>query len=371
LAPRYVALDTAGCGRPGQESQICRKIARSMNILTTKPEFVGAGPNRPCNWREAMRRAIRDPVELCQRLGLDERLASRAKEVGNEFGVFVPLEYLERIRMGDWEDPLLRQVFPYSDESNDVDGFVTDPVGDGSSRIAPGLLHKYQGRVLLVVTGQCAVHCRYCFRRHYPYAEVRRGLEDWLPSLRLLAEDRSITEVLLSGGDPLTLGDQRLGELVHRITQIPHVRRLRIHTRLPIVIPQRVTEELIDRLVSTRLSVYVVVHVNHAQELDRSVLEALAGLVDAGLVVLNQSVLLRGVNDSLDSLVKLSERLVDHRVMPYYLHQLDRVAGASHYEVPEEEGLRLVREMRKHLPGYAVPRYVRETAGETHKTILA
>ena len=246
-----------------------------------------------------------------------------------------------------------------------------DPVGDANALQAAGLLQKYQGRGLLITTGACAIHCRYCFRRHYPYSDSPRSPDDWQPALDRLAADHTIDEVILSGGDPLTLVDRHLAELARRIERIDHVRRLRIHTRLPIVIPQRVTGELIGWLTATPLTPIVVVHANHSQEIDDATAAALSRLVDAGIPVLNQAVLLRGVNDNVAALVGLSRRLIDLRVMPYYLHQLDRVQGAAHFEVPIARGMALVEEMRRQLPGYAVPRYVQEVAGEPHKRVLA
>jgi EF-P beta-lysylation protein EpmB len=265
---------------------------------------------------------------------------------------------------------LLRQVLPLADESVDVPGFTADPVGDRSARLGPGLLQKYEGRVLLITTGACAVHCRYCFRRHYPYADGPHSPSAWEPALAQIAEDDSIHEVILSGGDPLTLVDEQLAQLVARIAQIPHVERLRIHTRLPVIIPERVTRSMLAWLRGTRLAPIVIVHANHAAELDDAVAESLAKLVDAGVVVLNQAVLLRGVNDTADAQYELCQRLVNLRVMPYYLHQLDRVAGAAHFEVPEPAGHAIIAELCRRLPGYAVPRYVREVEGAASKISL-
>jgi EF-P beta-lysylation protein EpmB len=274
------------------------------------------------------------------------------------------------MRPGDVNDPLLRQVLPLADELDDVPGFTADPVGDADALAQPGLLHKYDGRVLMVTTGACAVHCRYCFRRHFPYAQSPRTLADWQPAIDRIAFDASIREVILSGGDPLMLVDRVLAELVEELAEIPHLRRLRVHTRLPIVIPERVTDGLIDLLRRARLTPIVVVHANHVNELDESVAASLSRLVDAGIPLLNQAVLLRGVNDSVGAQAALCERLVDLRVIPYYLHQLDRVAGAAHFEVPVGEGQRLLRQLRERLPGYAVPRYVTEIAGSGSKTVL-
>jgi EF-P beta-lysylation protein EpmB len=261
----------------------------------------------------------------------------------------------------------LRQVLPIADEMVKVPGFTADPVDDAAAMRQSGLLHKYHGRVLLVTTGTCAVHCRYCFRRHFAYDDSPRSLADWRPALEEIAGDASVHEVILSGGDPLTIVDRALGELVERLAEIPHLKRLRIHTRLPIVIPERVTDALVDMLHNCRLTPIVVVHANHANELDAQVAAALARLTGAGVVLLNQAVLLAGVNDSVEAQAALCERLVDLGVMPYYLHQLDRVAGAAHFEVPIGTGLKIVEELRGRLPGYAVPRYVQEVAGADSK----
>jgi EF-P beta-lysylation protein EpmB len=318
-----------------------------------------------------MKTAIRDPIELCRALGLSPESQDAAIRASRGFAVFVPLGYVARMRPGDPRDPLLRQVLPVADELQQNPDFTEDPVGDDTARTSPGLLRKYQGRALMITTGACAVHCRYCFRRHYPYAEGPHSPKLWSEALDEIANDKSIEEVILSGGDPLALVDSQLAELVHRLAEIPHLRRLRVHTRLPIVVPERVTDSLIVWFRGTRLVAVVVVHANHARELDEDVAAALAKLADAGVPLLNQAVLLRGVNDGVRTLVELSRRLLDCRVMPYCLHQLDRVAGAAHFEVPVEEGLQIVRQMRAALPGYAVPRFVREIPGEPSKRVLA
>ena len=275
------------------------------------------------------------------------------------------------MRPGDPADPLLRQVLPLATETEWPPGYSCDPVGDQQASLLPGLLHKYQGRVLIVATGACAVHCRYCFRRHFPYQESPRTLPAWSGALDHIASDASIHEVILSGGDPLTLVDESLAELATRIAAIPHVRRLRIHTRLPIMIPERVTPELLSWLTGTRLAPVMVIHANHPAELQGTAAAAVRKIVAAGVPTLNQAVLLRGINDAVETLVELSERLVDLGVMPYYLHQLDRVAGAAHFEVPAEQGRQFVDELRRRLPGYAVPRYVQEVAGEPYKIPLS
>jgi EF-P beta-lysylation protein EpmB len=320
------------------------------------------------NWRQAMKAAIRDPDELCRAVGLDDRWREPARRAAAQFPVFAPLEFLARVVPGDPFDPLLRQVLPLEDETRQVPGYSPDPVGDGPARREAGLLQKYAGRALLITTGACAIHCRYCFRRHYPYDETPRSLDAWAPAFQHLAADTTLDEVLLSGGDPLTLVDEQLAALAHRLAAIPHLRRLRIHTRLPIVIPQRVDDALLAWLRGTRLAPIMVIHANHPAEIDDAVATALGRLVDAGIPVLNQAVLLHGVNDNVEALAELSRRLVNLRVLPYYLHQLDRVAGAAHFEVPIPRGQELVKELEAQLPGYAVPRYVREIPGAESKT---
>jgi EF-P beta-lysylation protein EpmB len=343
-----------------------------MTILSHAPPIVRprlAVP-RYASWQDALKDAVRDPDELCRLLDLSPDTAHAARAAARQFPLFAPRGFVARMRPGDPGDPLLRQVLPLTEELAEAAGFVRDPVGDHAAVRQPGLLQKYHGRVLLITTGTCAVHCRYCFRRNFPYDESPRSLEDWRPAIEEIAADATVQEVILSGGDPLTLVDATLGQLVALLADIPHLRRLRIHTRLPIVISERVTSELIDILCRHRLTTIVVVHANHANELDGQVAAALGKLADAGIVLLNQAVLLAGVNDSVEAQAALCERLVDLRVMPYYLHQLDRVTGAAHFEVPINLGRRIIEELRARLPGYAVPRYVQEVAGTTNKTIL-
>ena len=344
-----------------------------MTILSTAPAIVRPRLSAPryATWQAAMKDAIRDPAELCRLLDLPSEMAMTASVAAGDFSLFVPRGFATKMRAGDPDDPLLRQVLPLADELDRIPGFDRDPVGDSAATRQSGLLHKYHGRVLLVLNGTCAVHCRYCFRRHFPYAESPRSLADWRPALNAIAADTSIHEVILSGGDPLTIVDETLAELAKQLATIPHLRRLRMHTRLPIVIPERVTHALVELLRASRLAPIVVVHANHANELDGRVASAFAKMVDAGIVMLNQAVLLRGVNDSADAQAGLCERLVDLRVMPYYLHQLDRVTGAAHFEVPVETGRQIMAELRSRLPGYAVPRYVREIPGGDYKKIIA
>jgi EF-P beta-lysylation protein EpmB len=340
-----------------------------MTILSAKTPAVRPRNVVPryASWQAALRDSVRDADELCRLLELPQEVAAIAKRSVGSFPLFVPRGYVARMRLGDINDPLLRQVLPVEDEMVDVPGFVTDAVNDAAATRQPGLLQKYAGRVLLVTTGACAVHCRYCFRRSFPYDESPRSVDEWRPAIEEIAADSSIHEVILSGGDPLTLVDATLEALVERLAAIPHVRRLRVHTRLPIVLPERVTESFVELIRDCGLTPVVVVHANHAKELDAHVAAALAKMTDGGIMLLNQAVLLAGVNDTIDAQAALSERLVDLRVLPYYLHQLDRVAGAAHFEVPVATGMRIVEELKTRLPGYAVPKYVQEVVGASSK----
>jgi EF-P beta-lysylation protein EpmB len=328
-----------------------------------------ADPNL-LDWQVVLADAVTDPAQLCRELDLPESVAEAAVGAAREFSVLVPRTFLARMRTADPFDPLLAQVLPREVELEHVGGFKADPLGETHAIETPGLLQKYANRSLIVTTGRCGVHCRFCFRRHFAFPICPKTPKCPESVLRRIAADPSIHEIILSGGDPLTLADENLHELTAQISQIPHIRRLRVHTRLPILVPQRVTDGLLSCLSGGDVPSIVVIHVNHPAEIDRHVARALGRLVDAGVPVLSQSVLLRGVNDQIDVLAELFERLVDLRVMPYYLHQLDRVAGAAHFEVPEETGVRLVQQLRTRLPGYAVPRYVREIVGAANKVVL-
>ncbi len=321
-------------------------------------------------WQSQLARAITDPAELLAAVGLGEKWLPPALAAARLFPLRVPRGFVARMRHGDPYDPLLRQVLPLAEECLTAEGFGTDPVGDLDAMAAPGVLHKYQGRVLLTVTGACAVHCRYCFRRHFPYTDANPATDQWHTALEYIAGDDTIREVILSGGDPLTLSDRRLAEFTRQLEAISHLRRLRLHTRLPIVLPERVNDELLAWLGNARLKTVVVVHANHAEEIDYSVRTALGFLKEAGVELLNQSVLLRGVNDSADALTSLSEKLFEAGVLPYYLHMLDKVQGAAHFEVSETETRRLMTELQERLPGYLVPRLVREIAGASGKALM-
>jgi EF-P beta-lysylation protein EpmB len=323
---------------------------------------------QPASWQRQWREAVTDPAELLAALGLG-RLAP-PPAAGGGFPLRVPRAFLARMRPGDPRDPLLRQVLPLAEEDLAVEGFGLDAVGDLATRAAPGVLHKYQGRALLVATGSCAVHCRYCFRRHFPYADEGASADRWRGALAWLAGQPDVSEVLLSGGDPWSLSDARLREFTDGLRGVPHVRRLRVHTRLPVVLPDRVDAGLLAWVRGLHLPLVVVVHANHARELDATTGRAFADLRAAGATVLNQAVLLRGVNDDAEALADLSEALFAQGVLPYYLHQLDRVAGAAHFAVDDAAALRLHEALRRRLSGYLVPRLVREVPGAPYKVPL-
>jgi len=321
-------------------------------------------------WQQLLADAVSDPRELCTLLELDPALVLPALAAAKDFALRVPRSYVARMRKGDPKDPLLLQVLPVAAETEVVEGFVSDPVGDMDRQAAQGLLHKYHGRALLVATGACAVHCRYCFRRHFPYSEASALHQGWLGAVEHLRADPSITEVILSGGDPWSLSDRRLEQLTDALQDIPHIRRLRVHTRYPIVLPERIDGGLLAWLQGVRLQKVVVMHANHAREIDDSVRQACRKLAGAGVTLLNQSVLLQGVNDSVDALAELSEALFETHVLPYYLHVLDKVRGAAHFDLPESRALQLHQELTARLPGYLVPRLVREIAGAPAKTAV-
>jgi EF-P beta-lysylation protein EpmB len=321
-------------------------------------------------WQQLLADAVSDPRELCTLLDLDPDLILPAVAAAKDFALRVPRSYVARMRKGDPNDPLLLQVLPVAAETEVVEGFVTDPVGDMNRRAAQGLLHKYQGRALLVTTGACAVHCRYCFRRHFPYGDESALQQGWQPALDHLRADPSITEVILSGGDPWSLSDRRLKQLTDALQGIPHIRRLRVHTRYPIVLPERIDGGLLAWLQGLRLQKVVVMHANHAREIDASVRLACRKLSEAGVTLLNQAVLLKGVNDSVTALAELSEALFETHVLPYYLHVLDKVRGAAHFDLPESRALQLHQELTARLPGYLVPKLVREVAGAPAKTAV-
>ena len=328
------------------------------------------GACQTAGWHRDLALAFRAVGPLLDSLGLRPDQVPDLDPQPHPFRLLVPRGFAALMARGDPWDPLLRQVLPLGVEGTLTPGFLLDPVGDRAATRVPGLLQKYQGRTLLMAHGACAVHCRYCFRRHFPYPDMGGYAVRTASALDAIQGDPSLMEVILSGGDPLLLEDGPLADLIQRLAAIPHLRRVRVHSRLPVVLPSRVTEQLCELLVATRLKPVLVIHANHVRELGGPARSALAALCRAGVTLLNQSVLLRGINDSVCALVALSEGLFDSGVLPYYLHQLDPVQGSAHFSVADAEALPLMETLRARLPGYLVPRLVRDIAGEASKTPL-
>lgn len=316
------------------------------------------------NWRDIFQQNFRTWHSLAEFLELTpEQQSFINKSPG--FSLNVPRRLVSKMAKGTLDCPILKQFLPTVNELNQNSLFVIDPVGDQHARCGGKLLHKYQGRVLLVCTSVCAMHCRYCFRQNFDYDKEDKTFAE---ELRQIEEDDSIHEVILSGGDPLALSNRLLDSLLQRLAAIPHIKRIRFHTRFPVGIPERIDNEFIEMIKQHRCQFWIVLHINHPIEMDAAVLGSIKSLRQTGAVVCNQAVLLKGVNDSAEILRQLCETLVDNGVLPYYLHQLDRVAGAAHFEVSEEEGRELIRQLQEVLPGYAIPNYVKEIAGEKSKT---
>ena len=323
------------------------------------------------NWQSQLSDLITDPLELLEVLKLcPEQLLSGAILASEQFKLRVPRAFVGKMTVGDPLDPLLLQVLPHHLELEDYPDFVTDPLGEEQANQQPGVLHKYKSRFLLTLTGACAVHCRYCFRRHFPYQENLPKNEDWLNIKDYIESQPDINEVIFSGGDPLTLSNRKLKLWIDRLESLPQIKFLRIHSRVPIVIPNRVDEELVSLLKNSRLRIILVVHSNHAAELDDLTCAKLSLLVQQQITVLNQAVLLKGINNSAQVLVDLSYRLFDAGVMPYYLHVLDKVKGAHHFDLSPKEINLIYKDVLENLPGYLVPKLVREIAGEKNKTPL-
>lgn len=323
------------------------------------------------NWQSQLSDLITDPSELLSLLELSsEQLLSGAILASEKFKLRVPRAFVGKMNAKNPLDPLLLQVLPHHLELEEHPEFVTDPLGEEAANQLPGVLHKYKSRFLLTLTGACAVHCRYCFRRHFPYQENLPKNEDWLNIKNYIEANPNINEIILSGGDPLTLSNRKLALWLERLSSLKQIKILRIHSRVPIVIPNRIDEELISLLKNSRLRIVLVVHSNHASELDDFTCSKLLQLSDHHITVLNQAVLLKGVNDSAQTLVDLSYRLFEARVMPYYLHVLDKVKGAQHFDLDSSEIDEIYRDVLANLPGYLVPKLVREIAGEKNKTLL-
>ncbi|MFT7178384.1 MAG: EF-P beta-lysylation protein EpmB [Oceanospirillaceae bacterium] len=325
----------------------------------------------PEDWRTQLREAYRTPQQLLAALGFSTAQQTTMLADDHGFSTLVPKAFAQKMRPQDPTDPLLLQVLPRAQEATTDPSFNNDPLQEASFNPMPGIVHKYQGRALLIAAGHCAINCRYCFRRHYPYGDQKRARSEWQQSLSYIEQHPDIEEIILSGGDPLALTDSKLFELITAIEAIPHVNRLRIHSRLPIVLPQRITLKLCQRLERSRLTCVMVVHANHANELAEDVAQACTQLREHKVHLLNQSVLLAQVNDNLASLKELSERLFELGVMPYYLHLPDHVAGTTHFFVSLEHGQSILAQMQACMSGYLVPKLVREEPGKLSKTLYS
>lgn len=322
------------------------------------------------DWKAELSNCISSIDQLLQQLGLNSKDLKASQLATQEFSIKVPQHYAQLMEYGNPEDPLLKQVLPIKAELKQDPGFSTDPVNESEYNPVAGIVHKYRNRVLMIISPNCAINCRYCFRRHFPYQENRQSKQQWLQALEYLKNRPEINEVIYSGGDPLAANDNFLGWLTQQIESIKHIKRLRIHTRLPVVIPNRVDNQLLDWLGNTRLKPTMVLHINHANEIDSKLCQAVDQLKAAGISVLNQSVLLKGVNDSSEQLIALSEKLFDAGIMPYYLHMLDPVQGASHFDIPVDRALTIFSQMQAELPGFLLPKLVQERAGETSKSLI-
>ncbi|KJF88412.1 EF-P beta-lysylation protein EpmB [Photobacterium leiognathi] len=326
-------------------------------------------PSVEQNWLNDLSNAISDPFTLLKLLKIDPTPWENGLAARKLFALRVPLSFVDKMEIGNPYDPLLRQILPLAQEFEVHQGYSVDPLEEQQNEI-PGLLHKYHNRVLLIVKGGCAVNCRYCFRRHFPYSDNKGNKRQWQQSLEYIAAHPEINEVILSGGDPLMAKDHELQWLIEHIAAIPHIKRLRIHSRLPVVIPNRITDALCQILAETRLQTILVTHINHANEIDDALKTAMQKLKQANVTLLNQGVLLKGVNDSVAALTDLSETLFDAGIQPYYLHVLDRVQGAAHFMVDDEIARQLMAGLITKVSGYLVPKLTREIGGRASKTPL-
>ena len=326
--------------------------------------------NKANAWQTSLSQAISDPQELLALLELDPALLPAATDASKLFALKVPREFVARMEKGNINDPLLKQVLPLGAELIETPGYHQDPLQEAEVNPVPGLLHKYQGRVLLTLVGTCGINCRFCFRRHFPYGDNNPGTEGWERALNYIAKDTTIDEVILSGGDPLVASDKTLRHFSEKLDAIPHVKRLRIHSRMPIVLPERITPEFIQWLAELKQKPVLVTHSNHPQEINQAVIDAMRQLTAAGVVLLNQTVLLKDVNDNADTLVALSESLFAAGIQPYYLHVLDKVQGAAHFDLALQRAQALHWELSQRLSGYLVPKLVYEKPGAPAKLSL-
>ena len=323
------------------------------------------------DWRHELTQAIRTLPELAAQLALSPAQLPAADQAMAAFRLLVPRPFVARMQPGDPNDPLLRQVLADDIEMQPTAGYTTDPLEEGEHNPQKGLVHKYERRVLVITTGTCAVNCRYCFRRHFPYGDNQLAQKEWDSVVAYIQNHPEVNEVILSGGDPLMLKDSQLRQHVSALEQLPQLKRLRIHSRLPVVIPSRIDRELLDWVRQTRLDVVFVYHANHANEIDDDIATGVANLKQAGATVLNQGVILKGVNDSVEAQVELSEALFSAGILPYYMFTLDPIEGGAHFDIPISEAQQLMGKVAEKLPGYLVPRLAKEIPGRPAKTLLA
>ncbi len=321
------------------------------------------------SWKSQLKSAFSSAESLLTYLQIPFEDYAALIDSKPNFAVRVPIAFANKMKKGDINDPLLQQALSLQKENQDIAGYSTDPLEEQRHQ-QPGLLHKYHGRVLLILTGSCAINCRYCFRRHFPYESSSKEQNNLALNLNYIAENKDIKEVILSGGDPLLLSDNQLAKLMEQLEAIEHVEYLRIHTRLPVVIPDRVSKSLVNRLSESRLTTSLVMHANHPNEIDAYTGARLKPLVQAGTMLFNQSVLLKGINDSVEVLQQLSERLFQYQIVPYYLHLLDPVKGAAHFEISQPSAIQLIQQMSSQMPGYLIPRLAREEPNKPAKTII-
>ncbi|MFZ2727752.1 MAG: EF-P beta-lysylation protein EpmB [Methylococcaceae bacterium] len=322
------------------------------------------------NWQQQLAQAFTQIESLCDYLQIAINTLDISQQAAQQFALRVPLSFAACIEKGKPDDPLLRQVLPVSEELTLYQGFSSDPVGDLPAAKQQGVIHKYNGRVLLITTGSCAINCRYCFRRNFPYGELQLSKQKQQAAIDYIRNNPSITEVILSGGDPLLLNDERLGQLIAELNSINSVKRIRIHSRLAVVLPARITRGLLKILGESNKQVIMVLHCNHSNELNERVIIACSQLRRYGITLLNQSVLLKGVNDNPQVLADLSENLFRYGVMPYYLHLLDKATGTGHFEVPKLEALAIYQQLQSQLSGYLIPKLVNERAGAAFKELV-
>lgn len=321
------------------------------------------------SWQKELANVVTDPKILLEMLQIDPQIYQDNFPARKLFPVRVPKPFIKKMALGDIHDPLLQQVMPLKEEFNHIDAYSSDPLEEHDT-VAEGLLHKYSNRVLMIVKAGCAVNCRYCFRRHFPYADNSPNKVRWQPALNYIAAHNEIDEVIFSGGDPLMASDNHIAWLINEIEAIKHIKRLRIHTRLPVVIPNRVTDEFVNILSNSRLICSIVLHINHANEIDDDLISAIKPLIRNNIRLFNQSVLLKNINDNSVTLAQLSEKLFDNGIQPYYLHVLDKVQGAAHFDINEDEAKEIYKQLMANVSGYLIPRLVREIAGEANKTPL-